>query len=70
MDDDRLTLEGVDAAFGEASQRRVSALISDIVDSAERRGCSLLELARACDACAASAREMVERRLADASAGE
>ena len=70
MAGDKLTLEGVDAAFGEASQARVSALISDIVDSAERSGCSLLELARACNACAASAREMVERRLADASAGE
>lgn len=70
MAGDKLTLEVVDAAFGEASQARVSSLISDIVDSAERSGCSLLELARACNACAASAREMVERRLADASAGE
>ena len=70
MAGDKLTLEGVDAAFGEASQRRVSALISDIVDSAERCGCSLLELARACDACAASAREVVARRVAEAHAGE
>lgn len=70
MAGDKLTLEGVDAAFGEASQRRVHALISDIVDAAAKHECSLLELARACNACAASAREMVERRLADASAGE
>lgn len=70
MSGGKLTAEDLDAAYGEASQARVSALISDIVDSAERSGCSLLELARACNACAASAREMVERRLADASAGE
>lgn len=70
MSGDKLTLEGVNAAFGEASQRRVSALISDIVDAAAKNECSLLELARACDACAASAREVVARRVAEAHAGE
>ena len=70
MSGDKLTAEDLDAAYGEASQARVSALISDIVDSAERSGCSLLELAMACDACAASAREVVARRVADAHAGE
>lgn len=70
MSGDKLTAEDLDAAYGEASQARVSALISDIVDSAERCGCSLLELARACDACAASAREVVVRRVAEAHAGE
>ena len=67
MSGDKLTAEDLDAAYGEA---RVSALISDIVDSAERCGCSLLELARACDACAASAREVVARRVAEAHTGE
>lgn len=70
MSGDKLTAEDLDAAYGEASQNRVSALISDIVDSAERSGCSLLELARACDACASSAREVVARKVADAHAGE
>lgn len=70
MSGGKLTAEDLDAAYGEASQARVSALISDIVDSAERRGCSLLELARACDACAATAREAVARRVAEAHAGE
>lgn len=70
MSGGKLTAEDLDAAYGEASQARVSALISDIVDSAERCGCSLLELSRACDACAASAREVVARRVAEAHAGE
>ncbi len=70
MSGGNLTAEDLDAAYGEASQARVSALISDIVDAAAKHECSLLELARACNACAASAREMVERRLADAFAGE
>lgn len=70
MSGGKLTAEDLDAAYGEASQARVSALISDIVDSAERSGCSLLELARACDACAASAREVVSLKVADAHAGE
>lgn len=70
MSGGKLTAEDLDAAYGEASQARVSALISDIVGSAEMSGCSLLELAGACDACAASAREVVARRVADAHAGE
>lgn len=70
MSGGKLTAEDLDAAYGEASQARVSALISDIVGSAERSGCSLLELARACDACAASAREVVARKVAETHAGE
>lgn len=70
MSGGKLTSDDLDAAYGEASQERVSALISDIVDSAERCGCSMLELSRACDACAASAREFVARKVADAHAGE
>lgn len=70
MSGGKLTAEDLDAAYGEASQARVSALISDVVDSAERRCCSLLEIARACDACASSAREVVARRVAEAHAGE
>lgn len=70
MSGGKLTAEDLDAAYGEASQARVSALISDIVGSAERIGCSLLELARACDACAASARDVVARKVAEAHDGE
>lgn len=70
MSGGKLTAEDLDAAYGEASQARVSALISDIVDAAAKYECSLLELSRACDACAASAREVVARKVADAHAGE
>ena len=70
MGDGRLTLEGVEAAYGKASQERVAALISDVVDDAARCGCSLLELARACDACAASAREIIARKVAGAPGDE
>lgn len=66
----KLTAEDLDAAYGEASQERVSALISDIVDAAAKNECSLLELARACDACAASAHKIVARNVAEAHAGE
>ena len=70
MSGGKLTAEDLDAAYGEASQARVSALISDIVDAAAKYECSLLELARACNACAASAREVVARRVSEAHVGE